>query len=153
MVKKISKLTAADIMVSPAVCVNKHDRLEQVGDSFIRAGLGGAPVMDNGKMVGIITRSDFVRAPVLFKALDEYINESMSGEQVAPFRDRMASLTVGDVMPTQVLTCNPGTPVREIAAKMTRNHVHRVVVVEDDAPVGTIESLDLVKLMTDLIDP
>lgn len=107
--------------------------------------------MHEGKMVGIITRSDFVRAPVLFKALDEYITEG-SGDKIAPFSERMANLTVGDIMPTQVLTCTKNTLVGEIAAKMTKHHVHRVVVVEDGEPVGTVESLDLVKLMTDLID-
>ena len=46
-----------------------------------------------------------------------------------------------------VVTCTPGTSVEEIGAKMVRHHIHRVVVVDNDRPVGIVGSLDLVKLL------
>jgi CBS domain-containing protein len=50
-------------------------------------------------------------------------------------------------MHDQVNTCTVDTPVVAVARMMIRLHVHRVIVVEGDRPLGVISSLDLVKLL------
>ena len=50
-------------------------------------------------------------------------------------------------MHDQVVTCRPDASVVEIAAEMVRHHIHRVIVVEGDRPVGIVSSLDIVKLV------
>jgi CBS domain-containing protein len=51
-------------------------------------------------------------------------------------------------MHDQVVTCHPTTPLGEVADTMVRQHVHRVIVVEGDRPVGIISSLDILKLLS-----
>lgn len=149
------KIVAKAVMASPVVCVSVHERLDDVEQRLIDAHVTGLPVVEDGMLIGIITRSDYVRVPILLKAFDEYVVErryenGMQQEQrdeFHEFRSRLSRLTVRDVMTSKVLTCGADTPVDEIAEKMLNHHVHRVVVVEQGRPVGVVGSLDLVKLL------
>jgi len=146
-------LIAADVMVSPIVCVDANENLPQVEGELIREHVGGAPVIRDGKMVGIISRSDFVRVPVLLEVLDGYVADELDKQppsetdHIQRFCERFSDLKVAEVMTTQVISCQPDTPITELAESMVSHHVHRLVVVEGDRPVGIVESLDLVKLL------
>ena len=57
----------------------------------------------------------------------------------------IGDLKVKDAMHDQPVTCGKHTPVNEVAETMVRLHIHRIIVVEDQRPVGIISSLDLVQ--------
>lgn len=151
----ISELVAKDIMQSSMVCIGLHEKLDEIGQRLIDSQVTGMPVVEEGRLVGIITRSDVVRAPVHLKSMDEYVSDRLRenslqqepSTEVEAFRSRLKNLTVADVMTTGVITCAPDTPVQEIGTKMIRHHIHRIVVVDNDRPVGIVGSLDLVKLL------
>ncbi len=63
------------------------------------------------------------------------------------FLKRLQDLRVKDVMRGQVLTCTPDAPAPQLAEEMVRHHVHRIIVVEDERPVGIVSSLDLTALV------
>ena len=146
-------LIAADVMVSPIVCVDADEKLPRVEGMLVREHVGGAPVTRDGKIVGIISRSDFVRVPVLLEVLDGYVADELDkqppseADHIQRFCERFSDLKVAEVMTTQVISCQRDTPVTELAESMVSHHVHRLVVVEGDRPVGIVESLDLVKLL------
>ena len=51
-------------------------------------------------------------------------------------------------MTAPAVMCNVADEVGEIASRMLEKHVHRIVVVdENEAPVGIISSLDLVRAL------
>ena len=50
---------------------------------------------------------------------------------------------VGDIMTEDVLTVGPATPLAEIAERMARDRIHRVVVMEGDKMIGLVTSIDL----------
>ena len=146
---------AKTVMTSPVVCVNVHERLDYVEQRLVDAHVTGLPVVEDGMLVGIITRSDYVRVPILLKAFDEYVAErryedgmqQQQRDEFQEFRSRLGTLTVRDVMTNKVVTCDADTPAHEVADKMLNHHVHRVVVVEQGRPIGVVGSLDLVKLL------
>lgn len=151
----IAELVAKDIMVSPVVCIGGNEELIEVGERLVDAHVTGLPVVEEGRLVGILTRSDFVRVPILLKTMDEYVADRLEENSLYQqprkefdgFRSSLRHLTVADVMTTGVITCAPDTPVEEIGAKMISHHIHRVVVIENDRPVGIVGILDLVKLL------
>lgn len=65
---------------------------------------------------------------------------------------RIARLRVADAMHVGVLTCDRDAPLTEVAATMTRERVHCVVVEsgsgESGAPWGVVSDLDLVAAAT-----
>ena len=153
--RKKSLIVAADIMASPVVSVGAQDTLADVEQRLVDAHITGVPVIEDGHLVGIITRSDFVRLPILLKAMDQYVADCLyengmqqqDRKETKDFRSRRENLKVSDVMTRAVVTCVADTPVRDIAARMISHHVHRLVVVDGDLPIGIVGSLDLVKLM------
>ena len=153
--KPIDSVVAQDIMTSPVVCVAGHEELAAVEQRLVDAHITGLPVVEAGRLIGIITRSDFVRIPILLKAMDEYVADRQHENglqqqdrvEFTGFRSRLEKLTVTDVMTHEVVTCAAGTAVSDIAEKMLSHHVHRIVVVDGDRPIGIVGSLDLVKLL------
>ena len=151
----IAGLVAKDVMTSSVVSIGVTEQLIEVAQRLIDAHVTGLPVVKDGRLVGIISRSDFVRAPILLKTMDEYVSDRLHEDSLQQkphaefdgFRSRLRHMTVADVMTTEVETCVPDTPIEEIGTKMVRHHIHRVVVVDNDRPVGIVGSLDLVKLL------
>ncbi|HEY6130840.1 MAG TPA: CBS domain-containing protein [Halioglobus sp.] len=153
--QKKSLITAEDIMTRPVVSVGAQDALAVVEQRLVDAHITGVPVVEDGRLVGIITRSDFVRLPILLKSMDEYVADrrhengmqQQDRRETKAFRSGLENLKVSDVMTKTVVTCVADTPVSEIAARMVNHHVHRLVVVDGERPIGIVGSLDLVKLM------
>jgi len=60
--KSIYLLTAGDIMTPDPISIAKEHDLADAAKLMTRHGISGLPVTDNEKLVGIITKSDIVRA-------------------------------------------------------------------------------------------
>jgi CBS domain-containing protein len=147
-------------MQAASVRVRSDERLETVERILVEQRLTGLPVVDDGRLVGVISRSDVARVHVLADALDGQIAEELhwdetqadgfkhdDGEKFLGFKQRLEKLRVKDVMRSQVVTCPRDTPIAEVAALLVRHHIHRVFVVDGDKPLGVINSLDLVGLL------
>jgi len=60
--KNVHLLTARDIMTSDPVTVSKSANLADAAELMTKHKISGLPVIDKGKLVGIITKSDIIRA-------------------------------------------------------------------------------------------
>jgi CBS domain-containing protein len=60
--KDVYLLTASDIMTPDPVTVRKSANLTDVAQLMTKHKISGLPVTDRGKLVGIITKSDIIRA-------------------------------------------------------------------------------------------
>jgi CBS domain-containing protein len=61
---KIGALTAGEAMTAPAVTVSSGRRIAEAAAVMTARGLNRLPVVDDGRLVGIVTRADLVRAYV-----------------------------------------------------------------------------------------
>jgi len=150
---------AKDLMTQALVCAHPEQPLAELELLLIEHRISGVPVVEQGRLIGVISRSDIARVEVLVESLDGSVSDQMRWDTQADgfqhpaqpayhgFRGRLDNLAVKDAMHDQVVTCRPDTPVVEVAADMVRHHIHRVIVVEGDHPVGIVSSLDIVKLV------
>lgn len=74
-----------------------------------------------------------------------------------PSSERFFRCTVGAAMRSVIVTCEPDTPLVEIAAQMTKHRIHCVVVMEagadrPGAPWALVSDLDLVAAAIEGID-
>lgn len=154
-------ILARDIMHRDLITAHPEQSLSELRHLLIESHISGAPVIDqHGRLAGIVSRSDLVRVEELAEALDEQVSgsEIWLDDQADGFKHpqpqgfngflkRLREFRVKDAMRGQVLTCSPETPVTELAAEMVRHHVHRIIVVEEDRPVGIVSSLDMTALI------
>ena len=152
-------IVAKDLMTQALVCAHPEQPLAELELLLIEHRISGVPVVEQGRLVGVISRSDIARVEVLVESLDGLVTDQMRWDAQADgfqhpakpayhgFRGRLENLAVKDAMHDQVVTCRSDASVVEIAADMVRHHIHRVIVVEGDHPVGVVSSLDIVKLV------
>ena len=145
-------MKVSEIMSSPVKTVKGDLTLEQAAQVMLDNNIGGVPVVDDGgKLVGIVTESDFsakehaipfsrVYAPQLF-------GEWMSKEGVEKAYEAARSITVDKIMSAPVITVGKEDTVAEAVRKMLEHRIHRVVVSEDGMPVGIVSRHDLLKLV------
>jgi len=58
----IEELTVADVMIHDPITIRVTDSVEKAAQIIVREKIGGLPVLDNGKLVGVITVVDLLNA-------------------------------------------------------------------------------------------
>ena len=157
-------LRAADVMTSSLVCAQPGQDLLEVEKLLFERRITGLPVVEEGRLVGVISASDVARVQVLMNSLDGQVNDRLDwsvqadGFQHADppdfdgFRQMIGKLKVSDAMQDQMLVCSPEQSILEVSKTMLAERIHRVIVVEGEKPVGIVSSLDLVKVLADVLE-
>lgn len=111
-------MTVAVISVAPATPV------KEIAQTLVGARIGGVPVLEEGRLVGIVTSSDVLAV------------KERSGE---------ASPTAADVMTGKPRTLTEGTSVAAAARVLARYRIKRAPVVRGSKVVGIITRGDLLR--------
>jgi acetoin utilization protein AcuB len=99
------------------------------------------PVVDRGKLVGIITRSRLRdAAPSVATSLSVWEMNYL-----------LAKLRVKDLMETKILTTTPDATIEDAAATMAENRIGAMPVMDGDRLVGIITATDLFRLLIDVL--
>jgi len=145
--------TAKDIMTKEVITVEPETSVEEAAELMSQYNISGLPVIENGKMIGIVTEKDLI---VKDKKLHfpEYIN-LIGGiiylESYKKFKEefkKYIAVKVRDLMTKNVETISPDTPESEIAEIMSKEEVNRVPVLDGEELVGIVTRGDLIKNMS-----
>jgi len=151
-------LFARDVMQTDVITVSPDEPLLGVQRLFVEEEIGGAPVVDDaGRVVGMIASVDVLRAvseehdsarmdSTYFRELLEFSGPDwIAGSE--DFQDRLREMTASDAMTDGVVTVDVDAPVPAVARTMRENHIHRVLVVDQERLVGIVSTFDLVGLL------
>jgi len=118
----------SDLMSYPVITVASDTLMEKVAEVLKEEGCTGVPVVDSGKLIGIISRRDFrkVKGPSRMK------------NPVKAF------------MSTKNITIAPENSLMEAARLMVKHDIGRLPVVENDQVVGIISRSDAMLYFYDL---
>lgn len=115
----------------------------------------GCPVVEQGRLVGVVSRSDLARHLLVVRARAEELSDYYRDPQVPPEAalDEIASLSghlmqsvrVADLMATRLIAVKPDDAITVAAQRMLEHHVHRVLVIEDGRLQGVLTSQDLTR--------
>jgi CBS domain-containing protein len=129
--------TVGQIMSTPVITVAPDDTMKKVQDIFRMNNIHHIPVTVDGKVVGIISKSDYLRLLhgfTLFKT-----------EKSTEYNDAiMRSLLVDEVMTKQVATLEPEDTLEIAAGFFRENLFHALPVVSKGRLVGIITTFDLI---------
>lgn len=130
-------MKVSEIMNPEVLSVDPQDRVCDIIDLFLEKNITGAPVVDQGKVTGIISRKDILPLITTFDL------DCSSLEQIR----RTCSHYVTDHMQSSVITVTPVEDVEKCALIMTDNHINRLPVVEEGTLVGIITRGDILKAL------
>ena len=142
--------TAADIMTANPVTVTPGTTLRDAAKLLLDGHFNGLPVVEGGKLVGMLTQSDIismdkkVKSPGFFLMLGGYIPVQIPG-QLSRDLQRMAATTVGEIMSPDPFTITPQTTTEEIADIIVEKRYYSLPVVEDGKLVGIVGMEDMLK--------
>lgn len=156
-------LCVKDVMRAEVRTVGPGLTLPELEEEFVSARVTGFPVVEDDRLVGVISRSDLVRRLVAERSLEEYASAfyvDLSGfadgaplesltELAARTGAKVEGMTVADLMTRAPLTTRPETPLAEVAGLMRDRRVHRLPVTDGERLVGIVSALDFVALVAD----
>lgn len=123
-----SRLHISSVMVKDVFTVPQTMQLGDVAKLMLEKGIGSVPVMDDDKMVGIVSKADFVTLAVGI-AFDK--------------------ITVKELMAKDIKFVSPTERLIHARRVMLEAHVGRLPVIEDEKLVGMITSKDLMRAFID----
>ena len=123
----IKKLKAEDIMIEEVRVTSPKDLVAAAKLKMMRCNVGGLPVVDDKRLVGIITHRDVLLA---------------GGEALG--------LKVNDLMTKELYVANRDTPILEITRVMADKGYQRIPVVENGNLVGLITQSSLIRALAGL---
>jgi CBS domain-containing protein len=147
----IREMKVAEIVHKEWPTLGPDETVEAAIKLFAESGISGAPVVDNGSLVGIVTEGDLifrdadVKAPGFLDILggmiplgswDEYRNEAL----------KSAGVTVDEVMSSDPITISPDATLAEASTIMAEKRVKILPVTEGDMLRGVITRMDILVL-------
>ena len=119
-----SRLHISSVMVKDVITVPQSMQLGDVAKLMLDEGIGSVPVMDDDKMVGIVSKADFVTLAVGI-AFDK--------------------VSVKEIMSKDLIAVSSTERIVHARRQMIESHVGRLPVVDDGKLVGMITSKDLMR--------
>lgn len=116
-------MRVADVMTQASITESPTDTLRAAAETMWRQQTGSLVVTDGGRMVGIITERDILKA-------------------VAQGVD-LGQATVADAMTKTVVTAEPNEPLRDAAREMAAHWIRHLPVVANDQVVGMLSMRDV----------
>lgn len=151
-----------DVMTREVRTVHPDMNLTELDRTLLDAGVSGAPVVDDGRLVGIVSRADVVRVlydeqvdarkvsdfytspfPIAIPALEQLARDSRK------MADHMLERRVREVMTPDPRCASPDEDVVAVAKRMSTEGIHRLPVAEGIRLVGIVSSLDIVRLVAE----
>lgn len=147
----IREMKVAEIVHHEWPTLGPDDTVETAIKLFAETGISGAPVVEEGKLVGIITEGDLifrdadVKAPGFLDILggviplgnwDEYRDEAL----------KSAGVTVDEVMTGEVIMIYPEATLAEASTLMADRRIKILPVTEEGNLRGVITRMDILVL-------
>jgi CBS domain-containing protein len=124
-------------MTEGVFAVEVSDNLATVSDLMDERSIRHAPVLQDGKLIGLISHRDLLR----------YALKGQAGAPPEVERAAQLTITAGEIMTREVATAHPQTDIRDAARLMIENKYGCLPVVEESRLVGILTESDFVRFL------
>ncbi|MEM5804647.1 MAG: CBS domain-containing protein [Candidatus Aenigmatarchaeota archaeon] len=132
--------TAAGDIMSEAIIISENSDIGAARVMMREKGISRIPVVDsNGKLIGIVTAFDMLRAIRQPK-------EKMTWYNMAAEMEAFTAMPVVNIMNKNPPTVSKKDSLNEVVGDMVRYKTSGITVVEDNVPVGVVTVKDLLEV-------
>lgn len=142
----------SEIMTTEVLTFAPGDDVRDAMRELLRRDVDGAPVIDGGAVVGMLSTSDLiveearVHLPTVITLLGAYLELPSSKKRFDADMEKALGSTVGEVMTPGAASISPDTTVEQVATIMHEEGVDRVVVIDEGGSlVGIVARGDIVR--------
>lgn len=125
----------ADHMEKNVVSLNPDSSLREAGELFDRFDFNSMPVLEGGKLIGIISKFDFMRA------------FAFTEEHPLPDYDALMKRPLREFMREELVTTAPETPLTRVLQRMVELRTRSFPVVQEGKLVGIISREDIIRAL------
>lgn len=154
------RMKVRKIMKRKVVTVGPRDSVARVLKLFSSKRISGVPVVEDGKVVGMVTEGDIIAkldvgSPRVRMASSPdflLLMASLKGAKEAGEKARaLGTLSVSEIMTREVFVAGPESTINEVAGIMQEKGVNRVPVIDGRGRmVGIVARQDIVRALVNL---
>jgi len=146
-----------DVMNKDVIVCAPDDTLGNLADMFKKNHISGIPVVDKGKVVGLVSETDLIKLfktpefsndlwlPSPFEIIEIPIRNLVKLEETKKFFENMKLRPVKDIMTRTVHAISSDEELEDASAMMVKHNVNRLPVIENGKLVGIVARSDIIK--------
>ena len=150
-------MKVADIMTRDPVTVQVHTPVREAAGILRSRHIGGLPVMEGGRLAGIITESDILALletgrisddlwlPSPLEIIEVPVRELINWEKTRAALSNIGDTEVRKVMSHPVFTIGEDDDIEEAARLMLRRKIARLPMLRNGKLVGIVAQADIVQ--------
>lgn len=140
-------MNASDVMTRNVLTVGRETSVAQAIRLMLDNTISGLPVLDDGKVVGILTEGDLLRRSETGteRHRPRWLEILMGPGRMASEYVRTHGRKVDGIMTSDVISVARDTPLDEVVGLMERRRIKRVPVLDGDVLVGVVSRADLLR--------
>ncbi|MFA6042683.1 MAG: CBS domain-containing protein [Patescibacteria group bacterium] len=128
-----------DVMVHDFHTLQSSQSVASAVQLFVKEEITGAPVIDHGKLVGMLSEKDIFRS--LYPSVAQFADNPelwLEETELEENATGVAALPVEQIMQRHVICVPPDAPLMQAGSIMLAHRVHRLVVQDGDKVVGLL---------------
>ncbi|HEX7575768.1 MAG TPA: CBS domain-containing protein [Candidatus Methanoperedens sp.] len=146
-----------DVMNKDVIVCAPDDTLGHLPDLFKKNHVSGIPVVDKGKVVGLVSETDLIKLfktpefsndlwlPSPFEIIEIPIRNLVKLEETKKFFDNMKLRPVKDIMTKTVHAISSDEELEDASTMMVKHDVNRLPVIDNGKLVGIVARSDIIK--------
>ncbi|MGC9123659.1 MAG: HPP family protein [Thermoplasmata archaeon] len=148
-----------DLMTKDVVTLSPEMTIKQAMEIFAEKNIGGAPVVEDGKLVGILTQRDilhyldlaykaqgWILIPTPFDIIEIPKISSLPYERFSEIFEKLGNTKVEEVMQKKVYYVEPDDDIEDAIELLGKGKINRLPVVDKDKNVvGIITRGDIIR--------
>ena len=129
------ELHVADHMTTNVVTLTPDNTLHDAGELFDRFDFNSIPMTENGKLIGIISKFDFMRA------------FAFTPEHLLPDYEALMKMPLREFMREELVTTEPDVPLTRVLQRMVELRTRSFPVVSNGHLVGIVSREDIIRAL------
>jgi len=140
MTTRMARTRVRDIMRRKVVTISANERLSTVEDIMTLGRMRHMPVVQGGKLLGVVSERDLLRASL----------STLAGHRVEERRAFLHVVAIAQVMSSPAIVIGPEATVEQAALIMAEKKIGCLPVVEDDHLIGVLTETDVLRMVAGL---